>query len=431
MVDSIQKLILQYKFREAFWEAAKGVSDDAGKQALFLQILSFKNNVALLQSDFEKIKAMAQNGGNPYMAYACARLHDVLQAENNSNDVKKIYYTIAANHGIGDAYACLAYMHRDGDLGEQDMEAYENLMQKAGQSRSDKARQQIIRDLIYGRIGLDPNPSKAYELSENYLKELDFPNPVYYQLMAESDVQLGRKANAVCNFKAAAEYGSSSAFYWWAVTECCDDDYNILDRPRFMEIMRKGMDVRAADSFLMYSLLLDDENYEMLDENDKADVSRKLLNDLTAGWTLGDGECPYLLGDYFENGRFGFEQDYYKAWLWYSRGAVLRNGACFEALARMILDDGTAPSSYDEGYAYECAYKGLLLGGNGLLEVVIRGYKNGFLTRHAAMIERKWLPEYEKILGGIMDDHEIDSDEYDDGHEYIYDLEPEREIEED
>ena len=38
-----------------------------------------------------------------------------------------------------------------------------------------------------------------------------------------------------------------------------------------------------------------------------------------------------------------------------------------------------------------------------------------------------------------MDDHEIDSDEYDDGHEYLYDgdpefllhMEPEREIEED
>lgn len=74
-----------------------------------------------------------------------------------------------------------------------------------------------------------------------------------------------------------------------------------------------------------------------------------------------------------------------------------------------------------------------------LLEVVIRGYKNGFLTHHAAMIERKWLPEYEKWVGELMDDHDIDSDEYDDGHEYLYDgdpefllqMEPEREIEED
>ena len=105
----------------------------------------------------------------------------------------------------------------------------------------------------------------------------------------------------------------------------------------------------------------------------------------------------------------------------------------------MVLDDGTAPSSYSEGYAYECAYKGLLLGADNLLEVVIRGYKNGFLTHHAAMIERKWLPEYEKWVGEMMDDHEIDSDEYDDGHEYLYDgdpefllhMEPEREIEED
>lgn len=47
------------------------------------------------------------------------------------------------------------------------------------------------------------------------------------------------------------------------------------------------------------------------------------------------------------------------------------------------------------------------------------------------MIECKWLPEYEQRVGEMMDDHEVDGDEYDDGYEYLYDGEPEREIEED
>ncbi len=431
MIGPIQELIIQYKIREAFWKAAEGVSDDAGKQALFLQILSFKNNVALLQTDQERIKELAQDGGDPYMAYAYARLHDVLQTEEDSDKIKEKYYTIAADHDIGDAYACLAYMYRDGDLGEQDMDTYEALMLKARQRRSEKAFQQDIRNLIYGNDGSETNPSKAYEIAEGHLKELDFPNPAYYQLMADADLLLGRKDDAARNFRAAAEYGFSSAFYWWAVTECCDDDYNIVDREQFFELMQKGIDVHAAECYLMGTLIMDDDSYDALDEDDKAEISRNLLDDLKTGWLLGDGECPYFLADFFENGRYGFEQDYGQAWLWYRRGAVLRSAACLEALARMILEDGTAPSSYGDEYAYECAYKGLLLGCGDLLEVVIRGYKNGFLAHHAAMIERKWLPEYEKEVGEMMDDHEIDSDEYDDGHEYLYDGEPEREIEED
>ena len=431
MTDSILELIRQFKVREAFWDAADDVVNDMRKQTLFLQILSFNNNVALLHADSEKIKDQAEKDGNPYMAFAYARLHDVLQPEKDSDNIKKMYYTAAADYGIGDAYAYLAYMYRDGDLGEQDMDIYEALMLKARQIGSEKAFQQVVRNLVYGSYGSETNPLEAYGLAENHLKELDFPDPAYFLLMAEADVQLGRRIDSIRNFKAAAEYGCSAAFYWWAVAEGCDENYNIIDRQRFMEIMQKGIDVCAADCFLMYSLVLDDGSYGNLDENDKAEVSKSLCDGLMTGWMLGDRECCYFLADYYENGRFGFVEDYDKAWLWYSRGAVLRSAACFEALARMILDDGTAPTSYDEDYAYECAYKGLLLGGGNLLETVIRGYKNGFLTQHSALIERKWLPIYEKETGEMMDDHEIDSDEYNDDNEYLYDGEPEREIEED
>lgn len=430
-MQTIQELIGQYKVREAFWAAAADVENNEENQTLFLQILSFNNNVALLQTDSDEIREQAENGGNPYMAYAYARLHDVLQPDGDSNDVKKKYYTIAANHDIGDAYVYLAYMYRDGDLGEQDMDTYGSFMQEAGRRRSEKALQQIIRNHIYGSNGSEVNPKKAYKLAENHLKELDFPNPAYYLLMAEADVQLGRKANAVCNFEAAAVHGCSSAYYWWAATECCDDEYNIVDRPRFMELMQKGIDVYAAECFLMYPLMIDEEEYEVLDDGDKEEVGKGILDDLTAGWMLGNSECPYFLADCFENGLYGFEQDYGNAWLWYSRGAILRSAASFEALARMVLDDGTAPFSFDVEYAYECAYKGLLLGAEDGLEVVIRGYRNGFLAHHSMMIESKWLPEYEQRINEMMDNHELDGDEYDDGHEYLYDGEPEREIEED
>ena len=97
----------------------------------------------------KKIEMMAWQG-NPYMMYAYARLHDVLQYDNHSDSIKHDFYKLAASHGIGDAYAQLAYMQKDGDLGECDYDAYNDLMQKALDHHSEKAMQQHIRDIIYG-----------------------------------------------------------------------------------------------------------------------------------------------------------------------------------------------------------------------------------------------------------------------------------------
>ena len=41
----------------------------------------------------------------------------MLQYDNDSDSIKHDFYKLAASHGIGDAYAQLAYMHKDGDLG--------------------------------------------------------------------------------------------------------------------------------------------------------------------------------------------------------------------------------------------------------------------------------------------------------------------------
>lgn len=234
------------------------------------------------------------------MAYAYARLHDVLPTGEDSDKIKETYYTAAANQGIGDAFAFLAYMYRDGDLGEMDMGAYETLMLKAQQSRSEKARQQLIRNAIYGINGSLRNPARAYELAEEHLKELDFPNPAYYMLMAEADMELGRTGNAICNFRDAAKYGQSAAFYWWATIECCDSNYNIVDEPRFKEIMHRGISVSSADCFLMHALLIDEQSYENLSEEDKAEMSGILLQELKTGWELGDSECTYLLADFYD-----------------------------------------------------------------------------------------------------------------------------------
>lgn len=422
----IQQLIRNGKIIEAFWAASDRVESDRQKQTLLLQILGISQNVGVLQTESEKIKVLADKG-NPYMAYAYARLHDVVQPDENSDRVKEMYYKMAANHGIGDAYAYLAYMCRDGDLGEQDMDAYEALMEKARLAHSEKGLQQSLRDMIYGVNGSVRDPEQAYKRAEDYFRELDTPDPAYLLLMGDAAVEMGRKDDAVAHYRAAAEAGCLSAFFWWATAEACDEVGNVVDRSRFMEIMQRGIAVCAADCFVMYAAMLDEDLYEALREDEKVAVTKSLQRDLQMGWMLGSNICPTFLADYYETGRYGFGQSYEQAWLWYSRGAILRSYICFEAMSRMILEDGTAPEGNNEAFGYECAYRALLLGGGeDMLEVVVRGYRNGFLQRHIAKIESVWLPKYEQQF----DDNDND-DGYDDAHEYRYDAEPEREVGED
>ncbi len=84
-MNPIQQLIIDYHTREAFWAAAENVEQDTTHQAYFLRLLRARNNVVQLQEDLPRIQQMA-DGGNPYMQYALARLHDCLQFQPNSND---------------------------------------------------------------------------------------------------------------------------------------------------------------------------------------------------------------------------------------------------------------------------------------------------------------------------------------------------------
>ena len=87
-MNAIQQLIISYQTRDAFWTAAENVENDRQHQDYFLRILRARNNVALLMEDESRIRQLADDG-NPYMQYALARLHDCLQYQPNSNDLKQ------------------------------------------------------------------------------------------------------------------------------------------------------------------------------------------------------------------------------------------------------------------------------------------------------------------------------------------------------
>lgn len=410
MQADLQKLYCTYKSAEAFWAAAESVMTDSYSQKMFLRIANVQNHIVQLHDDIDRIKELADNG-NPYMQYAFARLHDTLALEAGSSEICGKYYGLALKAGIADARMQLAFMYRDGDLGEVDNRKFRRYLEQALEEGSGRAAQFRLHEMIFGSDYVTANPGRALELIEEYLgSETEDPDPYYYRLKAQAEETLGMKEDAARDYETAAKKGDSESFFLLAVLTCCDEDGNVVNGERFSELMSLGQDAGAASAYLEAACLLTDDIYEALDNERRNEIRDFMESQLSLASMMGEGQAAYLLGSYHEDGKYGFGQDFDKAFQWYSRGALLRSAISFECLSRMILEDGTAPEKYDEEFGYECAYRAYILGAD-TLECLIRGYKTGHLTAHAAVIEEFYLPIYEQqFADGDYDEPEIEED---------------------
>ena len=433
MNEQIKDFILNYKTQEAFWALADGVMNDSEKQKYLLRFLSFKNNVALLIEDVEKIKTLADEG-NPYMQYAYARYHEILMPEPESKDIIIDYCTEAIAGGVADAHMCIALGWRDGDFGEVDHTRYIDEYRKALEEGSRRAFYHHVSLLIYGEYDNKADPHKAYDEAECLLNlDTEMPDAMLYRLMGTASEKLGRKADAINCFELAVKWGDMHSIYEEATCAYVDDEGCVIDRQEFIQKLDEGREFGLTESYLLDLFLLDDDTYNALSEQGKATLPDALKDELQLAWLQGDNLAPYFLGQYHENGNYGFTQDHEEAFMWYSRGAILRSPLCYDALAKMILDNHSAPDGYDEAYGYECAYKALNLDNKDpdYIKNVYRGYQKGFLTHHAAMIESFYLPQYEKLTGELLADYDDFDVHEDDNHEYRCDGEQEQEMEED
>lgn len=412
MTDKIQKLFCEYKSADAFWAAAENVMTDTYSQTMFLRIVNHKNHIINLLDDIDKIRELADSG-NPYMQYAYARLHDVLALEADSANIYEKYYTLAMEAGIADARMQLAFSWRDCDFGEVDLRRFRNYMEQALEEGSERAAQYKLHEMIFGSDGVKSDPENALHIIDRYLKEcVDEPDPYFYRMMAMAEEKLGMKEEAAADYQTATQKGDSESFFYLAILTCCNDEGNVVDYERFSEIMGQGQDAGAASAYLETSMLISPEAFDAMDDDTKAQISKLLVEQLILSSSMGDGDAAYFLGSYYEDGMYGLEQDYGKAWQLYAEGATKRSAYGYESLSRMILEDGTAPENYGEEFGYECAYRAYVLGCN-TLETLIRGYKNGFLTHHAAVIEEFYLPRYEQELGNEdYDEPEIEEDDW-------------------
>lgn len=409
MKETIQELFRSYRSVEAFWAAAENVMTDSYSQTMFLRIANQKNHIVQLYEDIDKIRKLADKG-NPYMQFAFARLHDTICLEENSAELSYEYYNLALEGGIADARMHLAFMFRDGDLGEVDSRLFISYANKALEEGSQRAAQFRLHQMIYGSDYYTGDPGKALIHLNDYLSITDDPDPYYYRLKASAEEKLEMKEEAARDYEKALNNGDGESFFLLACLTCCNEQGTVTDGEKFTEIMGRGQDAGVASAYLETACLLNEEVFEELDEDYRAETRELMEDQLRLSTMLGGADAAFLMGSFYEEGQYGFEQDYDQAWGWYAKGALLRSEGCYEALSRMVLEDETAPEMYDEEFGYECAYRGYILGAD-TLERVIRGYRSGHLTSHAAVIEEFYLPLYEEQFGDVdYDEREIEDD---------------------
>ena len=411
MRPEIPSLIKEFKYRDAFWAAAQDVMTDNDSKLYFLRIVNTISFLVHLDEDIDAIKADADEG-NPYMKLAYARLHDYLQYYSNSLNECIDYYEQAANEGVADAWAHLAQLYASGRMGEKYIDKYHELIEKAMERGSYRAIEMKTYDLIYGRYNVVKNPQKAQETLERYIKEceekgIDIPYlGKFYQILGDAYEALGDKEKAAENYQRSIELGNNGGFYDLAIVKYYDYDDGITDEDKFEELMLMGEDAGDPRAYYFLVFFISPNIYDQLGDDSKKEAKKEYFRQLELAKYYGEGYAAYLLGEIYERGLYDTEVDYEKAFSEYARGGLFNSDMCLKAMARMILKDKTSPTQYNKDFGYECAYSAMLYGGD-TLDWVIEGYKSGYLTAHAAAIEMKYLPEYEK-KHEYNDDNDVD-----------------------
>lgn len=430
MNTTVESFISKFDTREAFRLCAAHADEPKCRRYL-LRLLRRQCDVAQLVPAVEEIRRAAE-AGDPLMQYALARYHDSLQPQPDSDEIAHRYYARATEGGVADARTQLALCYRDGDFGEADMERYRAELQRAIDEGSTKGRLIKIIGQIYGSRGTERHLDEAMTSLQSLIDELDEgeTDGQLYCLMGEALRESGNKEAAVQHFEKAIAMGDREAFFHLAYTTCLNDEGEVADRERFLNIMEKAREANASEGYLAHSLTLTPEEFENMEPAEQQHIHDILQRHLPVAAAMGEGVAAFYLGLYYDEGYMGFKADAKEAWRWYNRGADLRQTDCMRAIADKILTH-SAPEGWDEGrcecpegteerlheeyaYGYECLYHALLLGDEEALDDVIGGYRNGHLTTHSEAIEQRYMPLWEKQREEEdQDDAAAFSDDYD------------------
>ena len=391
---------------------------------LFLMIINTFTRLYLLSEEqIGRLKAYAEKGYT-LSQYAYARYLYIVRPDDDSVKEADKYFKEAEKAGMGDAIQAQSTILLDGHYGLVDYEDAHQMTVKAVEKGSALAARAYLRRIVFGNsyIGMEANPQRAIDIIkqmfENESDDISEVDPMYYEILGDAYEKLGDIENAAKYYMKAIEMGYVEAYGSYCMLNYENNTTDLL-KEMHVNMLEKGC--RQGDPFsYVYKAAFYMDEYDNYDEIKQKEVTAVIKEDLETAAKLGSQIAPYFLGDAYYYGNYGFEQDSTKAWDWFIDGSRRDDGSAFKMLAIMISNEDS-PYEIDEPekLVEYCSIMSLRDGSHEMIDVIVKGYRDGNFTDYAAEIERFYIPEYDSKPHDGEEDDDDETDEYEDDYKLI------------
>ena len=321
----------------------------------------------------------------------------------------------AAEAGCPDAYAELSDLYYYGDFGYVDYGKAKDYLRKGIDEGSMSAVMKTVRKMISGCRIIEEDLEGALRMvNAAILQEPDIPE--FRQLRGLAGYHMKPGAEAVADFKYAAENGVLESWMYYAVAAGCDADGHIADVKVFSDILETGVSRRAVSCLNVRNRYFRPEDPSSPDFEEERENYMDCLEKI---YGMGCTEGAVTLGDLYRDGDLGLKQDYDMAFTWYSRAAIFGDATGYERMYGMLCD---GRKEEDRNFMDQCVINSVHCDSDVLLEEAVKIYRAGRLTMFAREMEQYFIPMLETQEKAAAEAEEEDEDDYpdDDGRYDAY-----------
>lgn len=367
---------------------------------LFLMIPEIEKRMFLLTVDQGEFLEEEAKKGDTLAQYTLGRYY---QAHGNSFDEARDLFISSAKVGLGDSIAALARLMINGHLAdtEVDKDMYYQGMTEAYEKGSILGQYYIYRAAMVGFNGNPADPQAVIDnikqwLDGNESEDLLKINPTYYEILAQAYERQGDSKSAANYFMKAVRMGRVDLYHDWVLNTFFNDNMELVDEEGYLKAIEDGITLGCGYSYLLRADLNQQLYDASEDENEKAQLSEMIQQDLSTAANMGEGYGFYIYGHHSYYGSYGFTQDNNVAWMNFLDASGMNIPEAWEMMIEMHLE-GDTPDGLGHNFVSHCRLMGLRQGNDDMLIPVIVSFYGGYLEKYRNEVEKYYLPAYNDL----------------------------------
>lgn len=365
-----------------------GTDMDLTAKRIFYRLFYARSNIRLLRDETVEMLKKEADAGSVHGLYAYGRCLVARRPDYDWVETAGKCFRKAAEAGCPDAYAELSDLYYYGDFGYVDYGKAKDYLRKGIDEGSMSAVMKTVRKMISGCRIIEEDLEGALRMvNAAILQEPDIPE--FRQLRGLAGYHMKPGAEAVADFKYAAENGVLESWMYYAVAAGCDADGHIADVKVFSDILETGVSRRAVSCLNVRNRYFRPEDPSSPDFEEERENYMDCLEKI---YGMGCTEGAVTLGDLYRDGDLGLKQDYDMAFTWYSRAAIFGDATGYERMYGMLCD---GRKEEDRNFMDQCVIHSLHCDSDLLLEEAVKIYRSGRLTEYAVEMERYFIPMLE------------------------------------